>query len=242
LALFVLSLSLVLIACGGAPAQQNATPTTAPATAATADSAADAAEPTTAPSAATSAPSGSSSDGVAMRFVLDPQASEARYRVREQLARLSFPSDAVGTTTSLSGQIVIRPDGTVVSEESKIVVDLTTLVSDENRRDNFIKNNTLQTNQFSTAEFFVTELRGLPSPLPASGEGSFQIIGDLTVRGVTRPATWDATARYDGTALTGTATTSFTFGDFGMTPPQVFVVLSVDDNIRLELDFRFVRE
>ncbi|MER3459207.1 MAG: hypothetical protein C4309_11800, partial [Chloroflexota bacterium] len=169
-----------------------------------------------------------------MRFTLVPEGSEARYRVREQLARLSFPSDAVGATKAISGQIVVNPDGTILSEKSKIVVDLTTLRSDENRRDNYIKNNTLQTSRFPTAEFVPREIRGLSSPLPASGEGTFQLIGDLTLHGVTRPVTWEVTARLDGQTLTGSATTSFTFADFNLTVPQVFVVLSVDETIRLE--------
>ncbi len=176
-----------------------------------------------------------------MRFTLVPGGSEARYRVREQLARLSFPSDAVGTTRAISGQVVVNPDGTIVSEESKIVVDLTTLRSDESRRDNYIQNNTLQTSRFPTAEFVPKEIRGLPSPLPDSGEGQFQLSGDLTLHGVTRPVTWEVTARLDGQTLTGSATTSFTFADFNLTVPQVFVVLSVDETIRLEVDFQFVR-
>lgn len=177
-----------------------------------------------------------------MRFVLVPDGTQARYRVREQLARLSFPSDAVGTTNAVSGQVVVNSDGTVVREQSKIVVDLRTLQSDESRRDNFIRNNTLQTNQFPTAEFVPTAVQGLASPLPTSGEGKFQLGGDLTIHGVTRPVTWDVTARLNGQDLTGTATTSFKFEDFGMSVPRAFVVLSVDDNIRLELDFHFVRQ
>jgi hypothetical protein len=42
-------------------------------------------------------------------------------------------------------------------------------------------------------------------------------------------------ARRDRTTLTGTATTSFKFGDYGMEPPRVPMVLSVVDEIRLEL-------
>lgn len=231
LVVVVISLSLIVAGCS---------PTAAPGSAAGATTAP---VPAVSPSAP-AAPAGSvplaASDS--MRFVLVPDGTQARYRVREQLARLSFPSDAVGTTNAVSGQVVVNPDGTVVREQSKIVVDLRALQSDESRRDNFIRNNTLQTNQFPTAEFVPTAVQGLASPLPASGEGKFQLIGDLTIHGVTRPVTWDVTARLDGQDLTGTATTSFKFEDFGMSVPHAFVVLSVDDNIRLELDFHFVRQ
>ncbi len=175
-----------------------------------------------------------------LHLVLDPAKSEARYRVREQLANISFPTDAVGTTRAISGTIVIEPDGTVVSQESKFTVDLTTLKSDKAQRDRYIQNNTLQTRSYPTAEFIPTQVIGLPSPLPTSGTATFQLAGDLTVHGTTRPTTWDVTASVDGQGLTGSASTSFTFEDFGMTPPRVPVLLSVEDTIKLEVDFHLV--
>src|SRR5687768_12656231 len=48
--------------------------------------------------------------------------SKARYKVREQLAGISFPSDAVGTTEGVTGAIVINPDGSVDATASKITV------------------------------------------------------------------------------------------------------------------------
>jgi hypothetical protein len=42
--------------------------------------------------------------------------------------------------------------------------------------------------------------------------------------------------------LTGSATTSFTFADFGMERPRVAIVLSVEETIKLEFNFRFILE
>jgi hypothetical protein len=70
--------------------------------------------------------------------------SKARYRVREQLAGISFPSDAVGTTETVTGAIVVNPDGSVDAAQSKITVDLKTLSSDQQMRDGFIQNRTLE--------------------------------------------------------------------------------------------------
>jgi hypothetical protein len=58
----------------------------------------------------------------------------------------------------------------------------------------------------------------------------------MTAHGVTRPSTWDLTARLDSGVLVGTARTSFDFDTFDMEKPSVFFLLSVEDNIRLELD------
>ena len=178
-----------------------------------------------------------------LRLVLAAEGNEARYRVQEQLVNVSLPSDAVGVTSAITGMLVVNPDGTLVRDESKFVVDLTTLKSDQSRRDNYIKNNTLETRQYPTAEFAPTEALGLTSPLPTSGSVTFQLIGDLTVHGITRRAAWEVTAQIvDGQALVGSATTTFTFADFGMTAPRVSVVLSVEETIKLELDFRLVLE
>jgi len=174
-------------------------------------------------------------------FRVVPDQSEARYRVREQLAALQFPSDAVGRTKAISGTVAFAADGSIVSSASKLTVDLTTLQSNEQRRDNFIKSNTLEVSRYPTAEFVPREARGLPWPLPASGEATFQLVGDMTIHGTTRPVTWDVTAKFAGDQVTGTATTSFKFGDFNMQVPRVAVVLSVEDNIRLEVDFTFAR-
>ncbi len=172
-----------------------------------------------------------------LRLVVAPEGNEARFRVREQLVSLTLPSDAVGTTTGLSGAIIIQPDGQIVAAESRFAVDLTTLATDSSRRDGYIQRNTLETGTYPEAVFMPTVVTGLPSPLPKSGSVAFQLTGDLTVHGATHPVTWDVTAQIDGRTLRGAATTSITFTEFGMTLPRVGPVLSVEDLIALELDF-----
>ena len=175
-----------------------------------------------------------------VRYVVAPEGTEARYRVREQLARIDFPSDAIGKTSKVEGQIVLDPSGGIVREQSKFTVDLTSLASDSERRDNYVRRNTLQTAQHPAIAFAPTEFRNLRFPLPASGEVTFQIVGEMVIKEQTRPVTWDVTARLAQGAVTGQATTKFTFADFELNKPRVASVLSVDDDIRLELDFRLV--
>jgi polyisoprenoid-binding protein YceI len=178
-----------------------------------------------------------------MRFVLAIDGNEARYRVREQLAGIDLPSDAVGKTGQIQGAILIGADGKLVKDSSRFSVDLRTLESDQTRRDNFIRRNTLQTDSFPTAVFVATSAQGLPATLPATGDMAFTLTGDLTVHGVTKPVTWQVKAkRVASGAVTGTATTDFKFGDFGMTIPKVGRVLSVDDKITLEYDFHFTAQ
>ncbi len=190
----------------------------------------------TVPSPTTTPTTGPSSSSDTIRFVLVPEKSEARFRVREQLANVSLPNDAIGKTRAFTGTLVVKPDGTIVSPDSKFVVNMGTLATDQSQRDNFIKRSVLQTNQYPTAVFVPTQVAGLPSPLPQSGRVSFKLTGDLTIRNVARPVTWDVTASVQGNEVTGQATTAFKFGDFNLAQPRVPVVLSIEDNIRLELD------
>ncbi len=174
----------------------------------------------------------------AVTFKVAP-GSTANYRVREQLVRLSLPSDAVGKTSAISGQITVQPDGTVDLHNSKFTVDVTNLVSDESRRDGFVSRSILQTAQFPNVVFVPTQISGL-SGIPQAGQPvSFQMTGDLTIRDVTKPVTWDVTGTLNtGGVADAQATTSFTFEDFGLSQPQVPVVLSVVDKITLEVSLK----
>ena len=57
----------------------------------------------------------------------------------------------------------------------------------------------------------------------------------MTVHGVTKDQTWNVNATRQGNRLSGTATTNFKFADYGMQAPRVPMVLSIVDDIRLEV-------
>lgn len=177
-----------------------------------------------------------------VRYTLAPAGNEARFIVREQLAGAELPNDAIGRTRSITGGIVLDAKGAVDRSASRITVDLTTLTSDEDRRDRFIKRRTIVTDSFPTAELVVTALRGLPAALPADATLSLTLLGELTIHGVTKPTSWEVQLSVRGGELSGRATTRIRFGDFGMEQPRVAVVLSVVDDIKLEFDFRFLKD
>jgi len=238
LGLLVVLMSILISGCAGAP------PANTPAAASTAvpPTAAAAANTPAAPTAAAKTPAAANTPAVsasgALRFVTVAGANEARYRVREQLANRDLPSDAIGVTNDVSGTLTVDAAGKVLADQSRFVIGLASLKSDSGRRDGFVANNVLQSNRFPTAVFVPTAANGLPSPLPASGQGTFELSGDLTIRDVTRPVTWQITITREGDKLSGTAATSFTFKDFNLTQPRVPVLLSVQDTIKLEFDFQ----
>ena len=160
----------------------------------------------------------------------------ARYVIGEQLANRDLPNDAIGETPNVSGSIVLDANGKVVPKLSTLVVDVSALRSDSNRRDNYLRGNTLQTSTYPEARLAVNEVIDLPWPLPDGGQATFMLIGDFTVRDVTKVVKWDVTAEF-GSQITGQAVAVFTFDYFEMSKPRLAFILSLDDEIRLELDF-----
>jgi polyisoprenoid-binding protein YceI len=225
---FILSFTavVVVLACSGGEPQM-----------AYADSA-----PATNAATAQASASAESIDGELLRFVLAPTGNAVRYRVRERLVGQDLPNDAVGETKSITGGIAIDSRGKVIRQSSRFVVDAGTFVSDQDRRDGYVRGRLLNTEQYPSIVLVPTEVRGINLPLPTSGTRPIEVIGDLTVRGVTRPTTWQGTVQFQDGRLTGSAATAFTFNDIQMEQPRVRVLLSVADTIRLELDFNLVRQ
>jgi polyisoprenoid-binding protein YceI len=172
-----------------------------------------------------------------------PDKSEARYVVQEQLVGNDLPNQAIGRTNAVSGQIVGKMDGTLDPAASQFVVDVRTLRSDVGMRDNFIQGTPLDTRNYPNVTFVPTSAPGLPLLVPESGAATFQLIGDLTIRDVTKPVTWEASCELMNGQTEGLckANTSFTFADFSLEQPRVGRVLSIEDNIRLEVDLYLQR-
>jgi protocatechuate 3,4-dioxygenase beta subunit/polyisoprenoid-binding protein YceI len=233
----------VLIVTGCSPAA--ATQTTAPAAQETLPRATQAPAEPTAPQATQTLAQESTADQAqpaagGILFTIVPGQSEARYKIREQLANRDLPNDAIGKTDQVSGSITVQEDGSI-DPNSQFSVDVSTLASDQNMRDNYVRRNILQTDQYPNVTFKPTSVSGLENPLPTSGPVQFELTGDLTIRDVTKPVTWTVTGNADGDQASGTATTSFTFADFNLPQPRVPVVLSLVDNITLEVDMAIER-
>jgi polyisoprenoid-binding protein YceI len=174
------------------------------------------------------------------RFTADPESSLVTIRVREQLAGFTSMSDAVLTTSAISGVVGLTRDGRITAD-TVLRVDLSTIASDEARRDSFVKQETLNVARYPTAEITVIGTYGLPQPLPTSGEWTFTLVTSMTVHDTTHEVSWDVTGQRVGRELRATARTTVHFGDFGLQRPSVAAVLSVQDEIRLEVLLRAVQ-
>ncbi|MPZ47714.1 MAG: hypothetical protein GEU75_00080 [Dehalococcoidia bacterium] len=183
----------------------------------------------------TAPPSGSSSAPLAgvLKFVIDPSGSEVKYVVRETL-RGVIGVNAVGATNAISGEIYLTPEGLAPGITSTFTVDLRELRTDESMRDNFVRQNVLQTNRFPNAEFIAQSITGFPTGYVEGQEVPMTLRGDLTIHGVTKPVEWAVKARRAGDTLTGIADLSFNMSEYGITPPSV-PVARAEDGVQLQI-------
>ena len=159
----------------------------------------------------------------------DYSSTWAGFRVQEVLSNIGN-NTAIGRTPDVSGQLTL--DGQTLSATS-IQVDLTSITSDQPRRDGPIQR-TLQTDSFPTATFELTQPVSLPQ-VPAEGVSyTVTAVGNMTIHGVTKQVSVDLQAQLKNGVIVIVGSTPFNFADYGMSAPQAPVVLSVDDHGTIE--------
>jgi polyisoprenoid-binding protein YceI len=167
--------------------------------------------------------------------ISDFSASWVGYRVQEQLAGVGA-NTAVGRTPLVTGSMSLT--GAVVDNVS-ISADLTALKSSDPNRDNQLRRQAIDTDQFPTATFKTTAPIDLGT-LPAEGKTvSVTAAGTLTIHGVTKNVSIALAAVRQGGIIAVTGTLPVVFGDYGFSGPSSFSVLSVDDHGIMELHLLF---
>jgi polyisoprenoid-binding protein YceI len=162
----------------------------------------------------------------------------AGYRVEEQLSGIGS-NTAVGRTPDVTGTMTVEGDkvtGVAVD------VDLTSLQSDSGARDGALHSRGLQTDQFPTATFKLTDPVAVPGGVGDGKKVSTTAQGELTVHGVTKPVTVkiDTTLQGGKAAVVGSAPIKLT--EFGIEPPTGFRVLSIKDDGTFEFQIFFAKQ
>jgi polyisoprenoid-binding protein YceI len=172
--------------------------------------------------------------GVDGAWVVAPR-SAIGYRVVEVL--FGQDTEGVGRTDHVTGELTMS--GTQVTAGS-FTADMTTVVSDENRRDNQFNGRLLDTATFPTATFSLTSPIELSS-VPADGTAAaVTASGALTLRGVTNPVTFDVDAQKNGDTIQIVGRTDITFADYQIPHPNAPGITTQDHGL-LEFDLRLVR-
>jgi polyisoprenoid-binding protein YceI len=157
------------------------------------------------------------------------------YRVQEELASIGA-QEAVGRTPNVSGGLTIS--GTTI-EAVEVTADLTTLESDDDRRDGQLERQGIQTGTFPTATFRLTTPIALGS-LPVEGAAiSVTATGELTLHGQTRTVEVPLQARLSGGVISVTGSIPIAFADYGIERPNSMIVLSIAEQGTMEFQLHF---
>jgi polyisoprenoid-binding protein YceI len=197
--------------------------------------------PSSASSASGSASSGGGSAGgtwtidAASGSLADGSSTYAGYRVQEEMSGIGA-NTAVGRTQNVTGSMTI--DGTTITD-LEITVDMATLASDDDRRDNSLRERGLQTRQFPTATFTLTQPIEV-GDVPKDGQAiEVSAVGDLTLHGVTKQVSVPIHAQIDGDTIQAIASVDVALADYDIEAPTGFLVLSIADTGTIELHLLF---
>ena len=160
------------------------------------------------------------------------------YRVREKFADLPAPTDAVGRTSAVTGSLTV--DGLQVAAVD-VKADLRQLQSDKQMRDERIRTDGLESDQFPIAEFKLADPIVFPSKPAAGSRVTKQAKGTLTLHGVTRSVTIPLQAQWNGDRIEVAGSLSILFADYDISTPTTFLA-TVEDHGTMEFHLFFVRQ
>lgn len=168
-------------------------------------------------------------------YRIDATGSSASYAVEETIAGQGAGT-AEGTTQAIAGDIALNRGRPAESRVGDIVIDLRQLRSDNSLRDRRIRADFLASDDHPLARFATTSVEGMPATLPETGDITFTLVGDLTVKETTLPAEWDVTARMVGEELTATATTVVAMSAYDIGPISIAGLVRTEDEVTLTLE------
>ncbi len=162
--------------------------------------------------------------------------SLAGYRVDEVLFGQNVT--AVGRTSAVSGEVSIQGSEVVTASFS---VDLATVKSDSDRRDNQFANRIMDVLNFPNADFVLSEPITIPSDALSGAEFATDATGELSLRGATKQVAMQLTARLSGAVVEITASTEIVFAEWGIPDPSLPGITTEDSGI-LEVLLRLEKQ
>ena len=148
-------------------------------------------------------------------FEIDPEQSEARFIVDELL--FGEPNTVTGRTSEVTGQIEVDLADPTQTTISTIEINARSLATDNRFRNRSLNRLILQSNrdEFQFITFTQAEIEGLPTEATVGDTLTLQVTGDLKIREIVQPVTFEVTVTADSeTQLTGLAQTTVQRYDF----------------------------
>jgi polyisoprenoid-binding protein YceI len=157
------------------------------------------------------------------------------YRVDEVL--FGQTHTAVGRTTSVTGSLTAA--GKTVTDAT-FTVDMTTVTSDDDRRDEQFQGRIMETSTYPTATFTLTKPVDFGS-LPTEGQQrTSQVTGTLALHGVTKTVTFDVSSERVGSAMQVAGSIPITFADWNISNPSFAGIVTTQDHGVLEFKLDFI--
>ena len=157
---------------------------------------------------------------------LPNDASEFGYRVEEVLAGIN--TTAVGRSNEIAGLLTI---GGTTATAVDIEVQIDSIKSDSALRDGKFAGSIMNSAEFPTATFRLTEPIEFGS-IPTGGEQvTATATGELTLRGVTNPTTFEVTAQSTDGRIGVLGSIPVVFTDYGIDNPSFGQVRTEDDGL-----------
>lgn len=161
-------------------------------------------------------------------------ASELGYRIKEVL--FGVDTEAVGRTNQITGTMTL--DGTTLTA-AEFTVDVTTISSDESRRDGQFHGRIMSTDEFPTATFVLSAPVELGVESAEGAAVTAAATGDLTLRGVTNSVTFELTAKQDNGKIGVLGNIPVVFADYEIANPSTGGITTEDNGL---LEFVLVFE
>lgn len=186
------------------------------------------------PVALSSAEPQSASGDLSGTWTVDASGSFVGYRVREKLAFLPAPNDAVGRADAVEGSMSIS--GLSIGSVD-VTADLRDLESDGDMRDNRLRELGLETDRFPEARFELTEPVSFDARPPAGRRVDRRTSGRLTLHGVTRDVTVPLQAQWSSGRIEVVGSLDIRFADYDIEQIRLNQVTTEDHGT---MEFRLV--
>lgn len=177
-----------------------------------------------------------SAGGELLVYQIAQDASQATFQLDEDLRGQRIT--VVGSTDQVAGELAVNLADLSTAQIGVIQINARTLLTDNNFRNRAIQNEILETGAYEFITFTPTAILDLPASAAVGQEVAFTVEGDLTIRGVTQPVSFQVVAAVQSeTELTGQATTTIEREAFGLVIPQVRNVANVEEVVELTINF-----
>lgn len=169
-------------------------------------------------------------------YSIDPSSSQVSFVLDEDLRGVR--TTVTGVTNQIAAELALDLDDLSTATLGTLLVNVRGFATDNNFRNRAIQNEILQSAIYEFITFEPTSIEGLPESAAPGDSVQFTINGDLTVRDVTLPVTFNVDAQVvSPDQISGTASAVINRNDFQLTIPAVPNVANVEEEVELYIQF-----